>query len=84
MQRSISQTTDSTLIVGVDIAKHNHGARAYDDQGLVHVKPFVILNVFLCKYFMGNVDNIGDYTRFFIGNYTRFVESCYLYTFSKG
>lgn len=36
----ISQITDSTLIVGVDIAKHNHVARAQDDRGLMYGKAF--------------------------------------------
>jgi hypothetical protein len=36
----ISQITESTLIVGVDIAKHKHVARAQNDRGLMYGKAF--------------------------------------------
>lgn len=36
----ISQITESTLIVGVDIAKHKHVARAQNDRGFMYGKAF--------------------------------------------
>jgi transposase len=36
----ISQITESTLIIGVDIAKHKHVARAQNDRGLMYGKAF--------------------------------------------
>jgi transposase len=36
----ISQITESTLVIGVDIAKHKHVARAQNDRGLVYGKAF--------------------------------------------
>lgn len=39
----ISQITESTLIVGVDIAKHKHVARAQNDRGFMYGKAFLSL-----------------------------------------
>ena len=37
--KKISQLTDKTLIVGVDIAKNKHVARAQDFRGIEFGKP---------------------------------------------
>lgn len=42
--RKIEQITDSTLIIGVDIAKHNHVARAQDFRGILLSKPLAFEN----------------------------------------
>ncbi|KPD09286.1 transposase, partial [Aneurinibacillus migulanus] len=36
----ISQITESTLIIGIDIAKYKHVARAQNDRGLMYGKAF--------------------------------------------
>ena len=42
----ILQLTDKTLIIGVDIAKHTHVARAQDFRGVQFGKPLYIENSF--------------------------------------
>jgi len=42
--RKISQITENTLIVGVDIAKHKHVARAQDFRGIDLANRLVFTN----------------------------------------
>ncbi|EHL74901.1 IS110 family transposase, partial [Bacillus smithii] len=42
--RKISQITPSTLIVGIDIAKDKHDARAQDDRGIEFGKRLIFEN----------------------------------------
>lgn len=42
--KRLMQITENTLIIGVDIAKHKHVARAIDDRGIDLTKRFVFHN----------------------------------------
>jgi transposase len=43
-KQKITQITSSTLIVGVDIAKFKHVARAQDNRGVEYGKPITFEN----------------------------------------
>ncbi|MBA4495995.1 transposase [Paenactinomyces guangxiensis] len=44
LNHQIDQIHSDTVIVGIDIAKHNHIARVVDDRGKELAKPLVFAN----------------------------------------
>lgn len=42
----LAQITEETIIIGIDVAKHKHVARAIDDRGRDLAKRLVFANTF--------------------------------------